>query len=163
MVVCHGLAACEGWLAYLSATMASTSSRVWKAVASSAARAMCALLANAVSPTSTPLASGRQCGAKSPEKAAAGCGQARARAGGKADRGREAAVSPGHAARAARTGHEVDVPIVRHRLGQVLHLRCCADHTEVVAQPLHERARNRHAALQRVDGRRVAQAEGNGG
>ena len=46
----------------VSATTASTTSRVWNAVDSSAARAMCALLTKRVSPTSAPRASGRQYG-----------------------------------------------------------------------------------------------------
>ena len=52
-----------------SAHMASVISRVWNAVASSAARARCALVWNLVSPTITPRASGRHRGASRPEKA----------------------------------------------------------------------------------------------
>ena len=46
-----------------------STSRVWKAVASRAARAMCPLFAKRVRPRIAPRASGRQCGAKSPENA----------------------------------------------------------------------------------------------
>ncbi|SLJ82395.1 Uncharacterised protein [Mycobacteroides abscessus subsp. abscessus] len=52
-----------------SARMASTTSRVWKAVDSSTARARCALVTNRVRPAITPRASGRQRGANRPEKA----------------------------------------------------------------------------------------------
>ena len=49
--------------------MASSTSRVWNAVASSAARAMCPLLTYRVRPTSAPRASDRQYGANRPENA----------------------------------------------------------------------------------------------
>ena len=48
---------------------ASSTSRVWKAVASSAARAMWLLFTNRVRPTMAPRASERQYGAKRPENA----------------------------------------------------------------------------------------------
>ena len=53
----------------VSAAMASTTSRVWNAVASSAARARWALVTDRVRPAMTPRASLRQYGAKRPEKA----------------------------------------------------------------------------------------------
>jgi hypothetical protein len=49
--------------------IASTTSRVWNAVASRTARAMCPRSTKRVSPTSAPRASGRQYGANSPENA----------------------------------------------------------------------------------------------
>jgi hypothetical protein len=52
-----------------SAFMASSTSRVWYAVASSTARAMCPALTYRVSPTIAPRASLRQYGANRPEKA----------------------------------------------------------------------------------------------
>ncbi len=52
-----------------SAFIASTTSRVCHAVASSTARAMCPLFTNPVSPAITPRASERQCGANNPENA----------------------------------------------------------------------------------------------
>jgi len=52
-----------------SAFIASTTSRVCQAVASSTARARCPLVMYEVSPTTTPRASLRQCGAYRPEKA----------------------------------------------------------------------------------------------
>ena len=52
-----------------SAFIASTTSRVWYAVASSAARARWPRLTKRVSPTIAPRASGRQYGANSPENA----------------------------------------------------------------------------------------------
>ena len=52
-----------------SAFTASSTSRVWNAVASSAARAMWPLLTYRVRPTSAPRASGRQYGANRPENA----------------------------------------------------------------------------------------------
>ena len=50
----------------LSASMASMTSRDWYAAASRAARAMCPLLMNRVSPTIAPRASPRQYGANNP-------------------------------------------------------------------------------------------------
>jgi len=52
-----------------SAFIASSTSRVWKAVASRAARAMWPRFTKRVSPTRAPRASERQCGANSPENA----------------------------------------------------------------------------------------------
>ena len=52
-----------------SALTASSTSRVWKAVASSAARAMWLRFAKRVRPTIAPRASGRQYGANRPENA----------------------------------------------------------------------------------------------
>ena len=52
-----------------SASIASTTSRVCQAIASSTARARCPLVTYDVSPTMTPRASLRQCGANSPAKA----------------------------------------------------------------------------------------------
>ena len=52
-----------------SAFIASTTSRVCQAVASSTARAMCALVTKDVSPTRTPWALLSQCGANNPENA----------------------------------------------------------------------------------------------
>ena len=52
-----------------SAIAASSTSRDWKAVASSTARAMWFLLWKRVMPTITPRASERQCGANRPENA----------------------------------------------------------------------------------------------
>src|SRR5690242_14805137 len=52
-----------------SARIASTTSTVWNAVASSAARARCALVTYRVNPTIAPRASLRQYGANRPEKA----------------------------------------------------------------------------------------------
>ena len=52
-----------------SAFIASSTSRVWKAVASSTARAMWPLLTYRVSPTIAPRASARQYGANRPENA----------------------------------------------------------------------------------------------
>mmetsp|Transcript_19942 Transcript_19942/g.43328 ORF Transcript_19942/g.43328 Transcript_19942/m.43328 type:complete len:261 (+) Transcript_19942:311-1093(+) len=59
----------SGILWSLSFCMACATSTVWKALASKAARTMCALVLNAVKPTITPLASPRQYGANSPAKA----------------------------------------------------------------------------------------------
>mmetsp|Transcript_544 Transcript_544/g.1208 ORF Transcript_544/g.1208 Transcript_544/m.1208 type:complete len:347 (+) Transcript_544:148-1188(+) len=52
-----------------SAFIASSTSRLWKQIASSVARAMCAFVQYCVIPTMHPRASVRQCGAKSPLKA----------------------------------------------------------------------------------------------
>ena len=47
-------------------------------------------------------------------------------------------------------GHDVDVAVVGHRARERLDLRARTDQTEVVAQPLHERASDRDRALERV-------------
>jgi hypothetical protein len=52
--------------------------------------------------------------------------------------------------------HDVAAAVVLDRLGEVLHLRGGPDHLEVIAQPLHERPRDRDRALEAVDGLLVA-------
>jgi hypothetical protein len=113
----------------VSASIASTRSYVWYAVASSAARAICPLLANRVRPTITPRAS----------------------------------VTPIRREQAGERGDEDDAFRAVDRACERLNIPGVVDDSEVVAQPLDQRAGNCHRALERVDRVRVTELPCNGG
>src|SRR5690625_4921888 len=136
-----------------SAFIASTTSRDWKAVASSTARAMCPLLTYRVRPTSAPRASDRQYVLAGLES---GGLQHRPRDVSLVDVPRQAHERPARVRppvrgeQAGERRHEVGATVVLDLGRELLDLRGRGDDPEVVAEPLHERAGDGDGALEAV-------------
>ena len=59
-------------------------------------------------------------------------------------------VLPVRRVKTGEGGHEVNAAVILHRARQGFDLRALRDQAEIVADPLHQRAGDGHAAFERV-------------